>query len=84
MGFVRSYLAESILVHDQRAAGSYLFDEFTEDWFLEREPKQNLISEKQETVFDYKGFWKQIDLLRELDEMKNCSRKRVCGVCGQI
>jgi len=47
-----------------------LFDYLTEDCFLEREPMQRLISEGQATVFDHKGFWKQIDSWRDLEEME--------------
>jgi len=47
-----------------------LFEYLTEDCFLEREPMQRLISEGQATVFDHKGFWKQIDSWRDLEEME--------------
>ena len=52
-----------------------LFDYVTEDCFLEREPMQRLISEGQATVFDHKGFWKQIDSWRDLEEMEKLFEK---------
>ena len=52
-----------------------LFDYLTEDCFLEREPMQRLISEGQATVFDHKGFWKQIDSWRDLEEMEKLFEK---------
>ena len=51
-------------------SSSNLFEYLTEDCFLEREPMQRLISEGQATVFDHKGFWKQIDSWRDLEEME--------------
>ncbi|MBN2316086.1 MAG: hypothetical protein JXM79_19320 [Sedimentisphaerales bacterium] len=56
-------------------SNSHLFDYVTEDSFLEREPMQKLISEGQATVFDHKGFWKQIDSWRDLEEMEKLFEK---------
>ena len=56
-------------------SNSNLFEYLTEDCFLEREPMQRLISEGQATVFDHKGFWKQIDSWRDLEEMEKLFEK---------
>jgi glucose-1-phosphate cytidylyltransferase len=47
-----------------------IFEYLSNDCFLEREPVQRLISEGQASVFDHKGFWKQIDSWRDLEEME--------------
>ncbi|MFH1883203.1 MAG: sugar phosphate nucleotidyltransferase [Planctomycetota bacterium] len=47
-----------------------IFEYLTDDCFLEREPLQRLISDGQAAVFDHKGFWKQIDSWRDLEEIE--------------
>jgi NDP-sugar pyrophosphorylase family protein len=53
----------------------FYFYGLTEDCFLEWEPMQRLISEGQANVFDHKGFWKQIDSWRDLEEVEKLFEK---------
>ena len=52
-----------------------VFEYLTEDCILENEPFQRLISEGQAVVFDHKGFWKQVDSWRDLEELEKLFEK---------
>lgn len=52
-----------------------IFEYLTDDCFLEGEPFQRLITDKQAAVFDHNGFWKQIDSWRDLEEMEKLFEK---------
>lgn len=52
-----------------------IFEYLIEDCVLENEPFQRLISDKQAAVFDYKGFWKQVDSWRDVEELERLFEK---------